>query len=144
MHAKRNLSDSAKLLALKLFDDLDNHISAEILLKVERPNWYANNYLKHFLLNGLHSASAFRIVEIVVGLIGVEGSNINQADWPGKTPLVWTSWNGHEKVVGILLGRNNISPDKSENVGQIPLCCVERNGHEGVVKNASRTRRGQP
>ena len=35
MHAKRDLSDRAKQLALKLFDDYSNHVSVKILLNVE-------------------------------------------------------------------------------------------------------------
>ena len=134
MHAKRDLSECAKLLALKLFGDLDNHISTEILLKAQRPNWYAHNYHKPFLFGGLHCASAFGIVEIVIGLVGVEGCDINQTDCTGGTPLLWAAWNGHERVVEILLGRGDIDPDKSDNVGQSPLCRAARNGHEGVVK----------
>ena len=134
MHAKRHLSECTKLLALKLFGNLDNHISTEILLKAQRPNWYAHNYHKPFLFSGLHCASAFGIVEIVVGLIEVEGCDINQTDCTGGTPLAWAAWNGHERVVQVLLERDDIDPDKSDNVGQTPLCRAARGGHEGVVK----------
>jgi len=36
VHAKRDLSDCAKLLALKLFDDYSNHVSAKILLRAQK------------------------------------------------------------------------------------------------------------
>jgi len=134
IHAKRDLSECAKFLALNLFGNLDNHISTEILLEAQRPNWYAHNYHKPLLFSGLHCASAFGIVEIVVGLIGVGGCDINQTDCTGGTPLIWAACNGHEKVVEILLGRRDINPDKSDNVGQTPLCRAARNGHEEVVK----------
>ena len=35
VHAKRDLSDCAKLLALKLFDDYNGHISAKVLLETQ-------------------------------------------------------------------------------------------------------------
>jgi len=87
MHVKRDLSECARSPALKLLGDLGNHISVKILLKAQRPNWYANNYHKPFLFIGLYCASAFRIVEMVVGLVGVEGCDINQTYCTGGTPL---------------------------------------------------------
>jgi len=37
VHANRDLSDCARLLALKLFDDYSNHISSKILVYGEKP-----------------------------------------------------------------------------------------------------------
>jgi len=69
MHAKGSLSDCAKLLALKLFDDYNNHISTQILLKTQESYVYRINFDKLSLLNGLNCASIFEIDEIAVGLV---------------------------------------------------------------------------
>ena len=134
-HAKRDLSDCAKSLALRLFNDCNNQISTKILLE-------AQVYYSHITIDsaklprfgGLHHAFIFGIVEIVVGLVGVEGCDINREDCMGNTPLTWAACNGHEGVVEILLGRGEINPNKQDVGGQTPLCCAAQNGHKGVVK----------
>jgi len=42
--------------------------------------------------------------------------------------------NGHEEVVKILFGRDDIDPNKPNEEGQTPLMLAAWNGHEGVVK----------
>ena len=37
-------------------------------------------------------------------------------------------------MVKILLGRDEVNPDKPDHYGRTPLCCAALNGHEGVVK----------
>ena len=133
-HAKRDLSDCAKLLAMKLFDDRDNQIPIKILLEAQDYYSCAIDSAKMSRFGGLHYASVFGIVEIVVVLVEMEGCDINQEDCIGNTPLGWAACNGHEGVVEILLGRDDIDPDKPDMDGQTPLCCAAQNGHEEVVK----------
>jgi len=133
-HAKRGLSDRAKLLALKLFHNYNNHISGKILL-VERTRYdYSVNLEKLSLFSGLHCASMFGIDEIVACLIDIEGCDINQGDCDGNTPLVWAAWSGHEGVVKILLGRDDVNPNNSGIDMHTPLSSAASYGHEGVVK----------
>jgi len=134
VHAKRDLSDCAKSLALKLFGDYDSHISIKILLEAQRRYLWHVDYDKLSLFSGLHCASVFGIVEIAVDLMGVEGCDINQGDCTGNTSLAWAALNGHEELVKILLGQDDVRPDKPDNCGQTPLWCAAKNGHEGVVK----------
>jgi len=133
-HAKRDLSDRAKLLALKLFDNYNNHISGKILLEERTRSQYTVNLKKLSLFSGLHCASMFGIDEIVAGLIDVEGCDINQGDCDGNTPLVWAAWSGHEGVVKILLGRDDVNPNNSGRNKHTPLSSATSYGHEGVVK----------
>ena len=136
VHAKRDLSDCAKLLALKLFDDYTSHISTRTLLKaLELQGFsYAIDFDTPHLLSGLHCASFFGLVEIVTGLIEVEGCDINQRDCVDNTPLAWAAQNGHESVSKILLKRSDIDPDKEGRFNQTPLYLAARNGHARVVK----------
>ena len=134
VHAKRDLSDCAKLLALKLFNDYGNHISIKILLERHSPYLHMTNFDKLSLFSGLHCASVFGIVEVVASLLEVEGCDINQIDCAGNTPLVWAALNGHEGVVKILLKRGDANPDKPDVYGRTPLLLGAKNGHEGVVK----------
>ena len=133
-HAKRELSDCTKLLALNLFDDYQNHLSIKVLLDAQKLRPYYLKYNEYFRFSGLHCASLFGIDEIVASLVEAEDCDINQKDSSGNTPLVWAAWNGHEGVVKILLGRNDVIPDKPGFFDQTPLYCAAQNGHEGVVK----------
>ena len=134
MHAKRELSDCAKLLALKLFDDYSNHISTRILLKAQGWVFYNIDFNKISLFSGLHCASVLGIEEIVACLVEVEGCDINQEDCVGNTPLAWAARNGHGGVVKTLLGRGDVDPDRPDKYDQTPLCCAALDGHEEVVK----------
>ena len=134
-HAKRDLSNCAKSLALRLFGDCNNQIPIKLLL--EGQEYYSHiriDSAKLALFGGLHYASLFGIVEIVVGLAEMEGCDINQEDCIGNTPLTWAACNGHEGVVEVLLGRDDINPNKQGVGGQTPLHCAAFNGHEEVVK----------
>ena len=129
VHAKRDLSDCAKSLALKLFDDYENHISTRILLRR-----YHIDFNEPSLFSGLHCASFFGIDEIVAGLVKVGGCDVNKQDCGGNTSLTWAARRGHEGVVKILLGRDDINPDIPNNDGDTPLCRAAITGREGVVK----------
>ena len=134
MHAKKDLSDVAKSLALKLFDDYNNHISGKILLEAQGLSSYCVDLDKLYLFNGLHCASIFGIDEIVACLVEVEGRDINQRDCVDNTPLMWAACNGHEGVVKILLGRDDVNPDRPDRHDQTPLLQAARNGHKAVVE----------
>ena len=87
----------------------------------------------------LDSASAFRMIEIAVCLVWVEGCDINQTDYIGDNTdsLAHRTW--YECVVEIRLRRDNISPDKPELaiVGQTQLCRASQNSHDRLVKSFS-------
>ena len=134
MHAKRELSDYAKQLALRLFDDYSSHVSTKIFLSAEKSRFFHVDPDDLSLFSGLHFASFFGIVGVVAGLVEVKGCDINQTDCTGSTPLVWASLNGHEEVVKTLLGRGGINPDIPNEDGRTPLGRAALNGHEGVVK----------
>ena len=133
VHAKSDLSDRAKLLALKLFDDHNNHMPAKTLLQAQK-NWLTGDFDKIRLFSGLHYASFFGIIEIIASLVEMEGCDINETDCGGSTPFVWAARNGHEGVVKILLSRDNVNPNKPDNNGESPLSGAAVNGHEGVVR----------
>jgi len=134
VHARRDLSDCARLLALKLFDDYNHHISTKVLLESQPDTSNDIDFNKPFLFSGLHCASFFGITEIVAGFIEMEGCDINQRDCVDNTPLAWAALKGHGRVVEILLREGDIGPDKPGEEGQTPLCLAAWKGHEGVVK----------
>ena len=110
-HAKRELSDCAKSLALELFSDYGDHISAKLLLKhVSNPGRFDDNKGSSSF-TGLHCASFFGIFDIVAELMEVDGCDVGQIDCVGNTPLMWAAQNGHKGVVGLLQEREDVTPD---------------------------------
>ena len=133
VHAKRELTDSARSLALEVLKGDYGQISTRLLLAQVKdfPSWRYNT-LSPF--SGLHCASFFGIVEVVADLIKMECYDINKGDFSGCGPLTWAARNGHEEVVKILLEQEEVNPDKPDNHDQTPLYFAAMNGHEGVMK----------
>ena len=133
VHAKRELSDCGRSLALELLKENYGEISTRSLLaQVKKFPLLGFSNLSPF--SGLHCASFFGIVEVVAGLIEMECYDINEGDFSGCGPIAWAARNGHEGVVKILLEQREISPDKPNNDGRTPLLYAACGGHEGVVK----------
>jgi len=56
----------------------------------------------------------------------MEGRDTHQEYFmgPGSTPLAWAALYGHQEVVEILLGRDDINPNKPNKNGRTPLWCA--------------------
>jgi len=139
VHAKRELSNRARSLALELFQEYNSHISRKLLLEqVEHPDrWkFGRDFFcdDKFPFDGLHCASFFGIVEVVATLIEMECYDVNEGDTRGSTPLVWAARNGHDEVVKLLLERREVYADQSDFSGLTPLAYAAWKGHEEVVK----------
>ena len=137
VHAKRELSNCARSLALELLREYDGHISAKFLLG---RLWYQDlesfdaNYGPSLTFSGLHCASFFGIVDLVAALIKMKCYDTNKGDFRGSTPLTLAACNGHEKMVKILLEREEVNPDKPDEDGKTPLSYAANYGHEEVIK----------
>jgi len=94
-HAKRELSDHARALALELLDHYEDHVSAVSLLRQVMPPCHIGDISTSPLFFGLHCASFFGIVELMTAVISTESCEINQRDCTGSTPLMWVAKNGH-------------------------------------------------
>ena len=131
-HAKIELSDRTKSLALDLLDRADNHISATLLLERIRVGYPCS--LPHHLWHGLHIASHFGIVEAVSALIEKEGCDINQSNCEGFTALMCAARQGNEEVARLLLTLDCVNPNQRDRGSRTALWWASWNGHEGMVK----------
>jgi len=131
-HAKVELSDRAKPLALDLLSPYDNHISSTLLF--DKIRGYRPSRVSPYLFTGLHCASYFGIDKIVATLIEAQGCDINQGDCRGVTPLILAAQQGNQGVVMLLLTQDDIDPNQPGNDSKTPLRWASRNGHEGVVR----------
>jgi len=133
VHAKKELSDHAKSLALELLQQYDGHISSKLLLDQAR-HLYVEDFSVSFRFDGLHCTSLFGIVEVAYALIQLGVCDINSGDFGGYTPLAWAARNGHDEMVKMLLEGEMVDPDKPDNSGQTPLSHAAGRGHDGVVQ----------
>jgi len=132
-HAKKELSDCARSLALELLKGHYSQISTELLLAQAKkfPSWRFEFWSP---FSGLHCASFFGIVEVVAALVEVGCYGIDEEDFSGRTPLSWAACGGHEGVVKILLELGGVNPDKPDREDRTPLPWAASSGHEEVVK----------
>ena len=49
--------------------------------------------------------------------------DVNGEDFQGNTPHAWAAWKGYEEMVIILLGREEVNPDKPDRNGWTALVC---------------------
>ena len=133
-HAKRQTSDRAKFLALKLFEDDNNGMLTRIILEEYGYYTFHVSFDTRPPFSGLHCACLFGIIEIVASLVEAEGCDVNREDCVGNTPLLWAAKNGHEGVVEFLLGLDGIDPNKPDTYGKTPLSHAASAGREELVK----------
>jgi len=138
-HARMGMTENGKILALRLLDRFNEHISAQLLLlryhDERTPSRYFYGAKGPMGFTGLHGVSFLGIVEIVASILGMKEWNLNQSDCMGCTALIWAAVKGHDGVVRILLERGDINPDQADTeYGRMPLSWAAANGHEGVVR----------
>jgi len=142
VHAKRDLSDDARLLVLRLLKDYDSHISGKLLLEqgkypdrrgCDRSSSSDPDSDIGFPFSGMHCASFFGITGVVHDLIQM-GRPMNGGDTRGSSPLAWAARNGHEGVVELLLTWGQAGLGPSDYAGQVPLLYAVFGGHERVVE----------
>jgi len=129
-HAKIELSDCAKTLALGLLNRYGSHISYAIFCKKKWPSCYIRSHG----FTGLHCASYFGVDGVVAALIEMKVCDINQADSDRNTPLMWAVRQGNHGVVRLLLSYDRIDPDKAGSYLKTPLMWASENGDERMVK----------
>ena len=95
-HAKREATNDVASLALKLFNQIESHISTRLLLVnlISRTGRYSGDIpISGSLIGftGLHCASAFGITEIATALMNQPNYDLDKRDFLGITPLIWAS-----------------------------------------------------
>ena len=132
VHPKRELSDCARLLSQELLHEYDYHISTKFLIEhIDDPDYFPGDCIR---ISGLHCASFFGIVEVVASIIEMQGYTTSECFFLGTSPLAWASRNGHEEVVKIFLGREDVDPNEVDDAYRAPLHYAAAGGNEEVVK----------
>ena len=138
-HTRRSMTESIKILALKLLDKFDEHISTQLLLlnynqdHGNAPYFDGGGGPTRF--SGLHGVAFLGIGGIVSTLLEMKEWDVNASDCIGMTALTWAAERGHEEVVKMLLEREEANPNHVDTkYGRTPLSWAAMKGHEEVVK----------
>ena len=132
VHAKRELSDCARSLALNLLKEYYDQTPIRLLLEqVDELFEYLD---PPYIFSGLHCSAFLGIGELVTALVEIGCYDINEVDSWTYTPLTWAARNGHDEVVKILLEQEGVSPEKADWDNRTPLSYAACNGHQEVVK----------
>ena len=140
-HTKKGLTENIKILALRLLNKFEEHISAQLILLRYTTS---SDYLSGFHFNSmrgpigftaLHGGAFLGIVDIFVAVLEMKEWDVNAVDNASYTPLIWAALLGNEEVVKMLLERGDVNPElKGHSHGRRPLEWAAAKGHERVVK----------
>ncbi|KAL7959305.1 ankyrin repeat-containing domain protein [Trichoderma compactum] len=84
-------------------------------------------------LTAVHVAAFFGLYDAVAGLL-MRGFNRDAKDSLSRGPISWAAWNGHARVIQLLLGWKTDLETGDEKYGWTPLMIAVRRGHEAVVE----------
>ena len=137
-HTRRGMTENIKILALRLLNRFDEHISAKLLLLQGRDIFFGR-LLKRDEgptgFTGFHGAAFLGIVEIAAAVLDMKEWDVNVADNTGSTALTWAAIRGHSGVVKMLLEREDVNPKQADaEFGRTPLWWAMIQGHEGIAK----------
>jgi len=130
-HAKIELSDRAKTLALELLNQYENHIAFTSFCKGK---WPANYPGSRHRFTSLHCASYLGIDALVAALIETKSCDINQVDSISYTPLMRAVSRQNHEAVRLLLTCEGVDPDKPTFGGQTPLLLACSYGDVEMVR----------
>ena len=138
-HTRKGMTGNVKILALRLLDRFDEHISTRLLLLHHDREGDEGPYFRQVGrprgFTGLHGVAFLGIAEIAPAVLEMKEWDVNAYDCMGMTALTWAAARGSEEVVKIFLGREDINPDLADTeYGRTPLWWAARGGHEGMVR----------
>jgi len=138
-HARREMTENVKILALRLLNGFDGHISAQLMLlrysRDSNSGPFFNGTRGPGGFTGLHAVAFFGIAAAVAPILEMKEWDVNATDGLGSTAIAWAAGNGHEGVVKALLEREGVNPDQTDaRSGRTSLSRAAGSGHEGIVK----------
>ena len=126
-HARKEMTEGVKQLALRHLQRDANHISVDILLREECVgflSWGERCYRRHPDLRGftgLHCIGYMGVTEIAVSMVGMKRWDLNGRDSKGATPLIWAIKYGNCALAKVLLEQGEINPTLPDREGLTPL-----------------------
>jgi len=135
-HARKGMTENIKMLALKLFDNFDEHISAQLLLLHYNRDRGGGPYFDGeggpIGFAGLHGVSFLGIEWIVSTILEMKEWVLSACDCMGMTALTWAARNGHEKKMPT--ERKDICTPIPDSMNQTPQRLPLSEDHDGVAR----------
>ena len=100
-HARKEMTEGVKSLALRHLERDANHISANILLREETLDflsWWDRREGGHPNLwgfAGLHCVAYMGVTEVAIAMVSMKRWDLNRLDSNGETPLLWAAKHGN-------------------------------------------------
>ena len=95
-HARRETTEGANTLALRLLDGFDKHVSSGILLTHNFDNWNRELCRSSSAgLTGVHGTAYLGIVEMAVALLEAKKWDIDATGVAGNTAISWAVRKGY-------------------------------------------------
>ena len=139
-HARNDVTEGVKQLALGLLQRDANHISAAILLREKSVDFlsgwerYRGIHPDSTGFTGLHCIAYMGITEIAVAMLEKRGWDLNGRDSKGATPLIWAVKHGNLMLAKLLLEQGNVDPLLSDRDGLTSLAHAASVGDHHLVK----------
>ena len=139
-HARKEMGEDVKRLALQLLQRDANHIWADVLLREEDVGFLS--YRDHRFgrspdlrgFTGLHGVIYMGVTQIAIAMVGMKRWDLNGRDSNGQTPLIWAAKHGDSTLAKLLIDQIDVDPIFSDTLGQTPLMHAAEAGHQEVVK----------
>ena len=139
-HARKEMAENVKRLALQLLRRDANHISAGVLLceeSVDFWSWLDRHRgippdLRGF--SGLHCIAYMGIAEIAIDMVNMKRWDLNGRDSKGATPLIWAVKYANSRIVKLLLEQRDVDPTLSDQQGLTPLVHAAIAGRRDLVR----------
>ncbi|KAL7800620.1 ankyrin repeat-containing domain protein [Trichoderma afarasin] len=108
-----------------------------------RGSWYQDLLYSHFRfepdfipaqLTALHVAAFFGLHDDVVSRLIEEGHSPNAKDSLSRMPIWWAAWNGHDRVIQLLIEVTTDLETKDVEYGSTPLHIAALLGYERIAE----------
>jgi len=139
-HARKDVTEGVKRLALLLLRRDANHISADILLRQDSVGFLPPLERRSGIrpdctgYTGLHCIAYMGIPEIAIAMVDMKVWDLNARDYRGRTPIMWVAKYGNSAHVELLLEQGDVDPTLSDKEGMTPLTQAVMCGNQDVVK----------
>ena len=136
-HARKELTERPKSLALQLLARYDHHVSAKLLLVSQRVQYSYCSCLGRgsgSRFTGLHAMAFFGVEDVYMALLKSRDWEVNEKDSVGHTPLLWAVINNNKGICKLLLELDDVDPNIRDSRGQAPLFIASAGGHEDIVR----------
>ena len=138
VHARKELTERTKSLALQLREQYDHHVAARILLVDQGFYDYQLPHGEDSGTSGLHTIASFGVAELATVMINSGSWEVNKWDSKQLTPLLWAVRNNNREVCEVLLELGGANSNIGDGEGCTLLELLDAARHTQLIGHAYR------